>query len=304
MDLGFALPTSGSWAMPENITTIAQTADRLGYRTLWNFQRVLFPQDSDMAAVYRSVLDPLVTLGFAAAVTERARLGVAVVNGPFYAPALLAKQLAAIDVLSKGRLDAGIGLGWLPEEHAAVGLPMERRGRRFEEWLDCLDVLLTEDPASFKGEYYTVPPSHLSPAPVQRPRPPILLGGRAERALRRAGARADGWISSSRLGLDEVRAAVTTVRAAAEQAGRPPEAIRCVVRGVTALREKPVDETDRPPLRGTLDQIREGLERFAACGVDEVFLDLNFDSERVGNPDVDPARSMELASTVLEGLGS
>jgi probable F420-dependent oxidoreductase len=302
VDLGFALPTSGAWATPDNIATIARAADEHGYRTLWNFQRVLVPVQSELASVYRSVLDPLVTLGFAAAVTDRARLGLAVVNGPFYPPALLAKQLAAIDVLSRGRLDAGIGLGWLPEEHVAVGVPMERRGRRFDEWLACLHVLLTEDPASFQGDYYSVPPAHFAPAPVQRPRPPLLLGGTAEPALRRAGARADGWISSSRASLDDIRAGVAAVRAAAQDAGKSPESVRCVVRGVTALREGIEDGSDRPPLRGSLDQIRDDLDRFAACGADEVFLDLNFDSERVGNPDADPVRAMEMATTVLEGL--
>ena len=115
------------------------------------------------------------------------RLGVAVVNGPFYAPPVLAKQFAAIDVLSHGRLDAGIGMGWSPDEYAPVGLPMQARGRRFDEWLACLDTLLTDEPVEFHGEYYTVPRSHVDPKPVQRPRPPILIGGSAEAALRRAG---------------------------------------------------------------------------------------------------------------------
>jgi probable F420-dependent oxidoreductase len=302
VDLGFALPTAGAWATPENIVTIARAADQRGYRTLWNYQRVLFPTDSDMAAVYRSVLDPLIVLGYAAAVTDRARLGVAVVNGPFYAPALLAKQFAAIDVLSHGRLEAGIGLGWLPEEHTATGVPMQRRGRRFDEWLACLDVLLTKDPASFDGEYYSVPSSHLAPLPVQKPRPPILLGGTAEAALRRAGARADGWISSSRASVDAVAASIPIVRGAAEEAGKAPESVRCVVRGVTAFRPDGETGAGRPPLRGSLEQIRADLDRFAACGVDEVFLDLNFDSELVGNPDADPIRAMEMATTVLDAM--
>lgn len=302
MDLGFALPTSGAWATPDNITTIARTADHRGFRTLWTFQRVLVPVDSPLAPVYHSVLDPLVTLGFAAAVTDRARLGLAVVNGPFYPPALLAKQLAAIDVLSRGRLDAGIGLGWLAEEYLAAGVPMTNRGQRFDEWLSCLYVLLSDDPAAFEGEYYTVPHAQLAPAPVQRPRPPVLLGGTAPRALRRAGARADGWISSSRATLEDIRTGVATVRSAAEKAGKSPDAVRCVVRGVTAPREEPVSGPDRLPLHGSLDQIRDDLHRFAGCGVDEVFLDLNFDSELIGGPHADPARAMDAATTVLQAL--
>jgi alkanesulfonate monooxygenase SsuD/methylene tetrahydromethanopterin reductase-like flavin-dependent oxidoreductase (luciferase family) len=85
MELSFALPTSGSWATPENVTLLARAAESRGCRGLWTFQRVIYPSGSDLPAVYRSVLDPLVTLGFAASVTSRVRLGLAVINGPFYA---------------------------------------------------------------------------------------------------------------------------------------------------------------------------------------------------------------------------
>ena len=301
MDVGFALPTSGAWATPGNITALARIAEERGYRTVWTFQRVLFPTTFEIAPVYRSVLDPMVTLGFTAAVTTHVRLGVAVVNGPFYAPAVLAKQFAAIDVLSHGRLDAGIGMGWSPDEYAAVGLPMQARGRRFDEWLSCLDALLTADPVEFQGDYYTVPRSHFAPAPVQRPRPPILIGGSAEAALRRAGTIGDGWVSSSRANLDDIRAGVLTVRDAAEQAGKSRDDVRCVVRGVTALRGRLAESPDRKPLHGSVDQIRGDLQRFADLGVDEVFLDLNFDSELVGNPDADPEASMAIAHEVLAG---
>ena len=303
MDIGFALPTSGAWATPGNVATVARTADEQGFRTLWTFQRVLYPTAFELPAVYRSVLDPLVVLGFAAAVTTRSRLGLAVVNGPFYAPAVLAKQLTAVDVLSEGRLDAGIGLGWSQDEYAAAGVPMAGRGRRFDEWLDCLDALLTEDPVSFEGERYRVPLSHVGPRPVQRPRPPILLGGRAERALRRAGSQGDGGVSSSRASLDDIRAGVAIVRDTAEAVRKAPDAVRCVVRGVTVVRDAPIEGSDRAPLRGSTAQIGEDLGRFADLGVDEVFLDLNFDSDEVGNPGADAGRAMDKAHAVLEACG-
>ncbi len=300
MDVGFALPTSGAWATPENVTAVARAADERGFRTLWTFQRVLFPTSSELPSVYRSVLDPLVTLGFAAALTTRARLGLAVVNGPFYAPAVLAKQLAALDVLSRGRLDAGIGLGWSREEYAAAGVPMRQRGRRFDEWLDCLNALLSEDPVEFDGEFYRVPRSHVAPRPVQRPRPPLLIGGSADAALRRAGTRGDGWISSSQARIEDVRAAVVSVRDAAERAGKARSAVRCVVRGVTVLYDAPIESSERAPLHGSVDQLREDLGRYENCGVDEVFFDLNFDSEHVGDPGADPDAAMERAFAVLD----
>lgn len=300
MDLSIALPTSGSWATPDNVLDIARSAEQSGCRGLWTFHRVLYPVGSEMPAVYRSVLDPLVVLGFAASATQTVRLGVAVVNGPFFAPAVLAKQLTSIDVLSGGRLDAGIGLGWNPDEYAAAGLPMERRGRRFDEWLDCLDALLTQDPVSFRGKYYVVPSAHVLPRPVQSPRPPILIGGSTEAAYRRAGVRGDGWIASSRASLPDISLAINVARDAAEQAGKPRDGVRCVVRGVTMLRDKAVDDADRRLLHGSIDQVREDLGKFEQAGVDELFFDLNFDSDEVGNPDADPVAAMQKAHTILE----
>jgi probable F420-dependent oxidoreductase len=300
MRLGFALPISGPWATPDNVVAIAKDAEAHGFRGLWTFQRWL--ADESLAGVYQSVLDPMILLGYAAAVTSRARLGLAIVNGPFYSPVAIAKQFAALDVLSDGRLDAGVGLGWAPAEYAAAGVPMTERGKRFDEWLDCLNVLLTEEDVSFEGTYYTVPPSRIAPRPVQRPRPPVLIGGSAQPALRRAGTRGDGWVSSSRASMDDVRAAVKAVRAAAVEAGKSADDVRCVVRGVTVPQDAAVDG-ERRVMTGSLDQIREDLATYAAAGVDEVFLDLNFDSERVGNAAADPSFAMDLAARLMP-LGS
>jgi probable F420-dependent oxidoreductase len=300
MRLGFALPISGTWATPDNIVSVAKDAEAHGFRGLWTFQRWL--ADDSLAGVYQSVLDPLILLGYVAAVTSRARLGLAIVNGPFYSPVAIAKQFAALDVLSNGRLDGGVGLGWAPAEYAAAGVPMEQRGRRFDEWLDCLNVLLSGADVSFDGSYYTVPPSRIAPRPVQQPRPPVLIGGSAAPALRRAGTRGDGWVSSSRASMDEVRAAVKAVRGAAVEAGKSADDVRCVVRGVTVLQDAAIDG-ERRVLTGSLEQIREDLATYSAAGVDEVFLDLNFDSERVGNATADPEFAMDLAARLMP-LGS
>lgn len=300
MELSIALPTSGSWATPQNIAEIAELAEKRGCRGVWTFQRVLDPDGSGLPSVYRSVLDPIVSLGFAAAVTQTVRLGLAVVNGPFFAPAVLAKQLASLDVLSSGRLDAGIGLGWHPDEFTAAGVPMERRGKRFDEWLDCLDAVLTSDHVSFAGRFYTVPPSHVEPRPVQRPRPPILIGGSSEAAYRRAAVRGDGWVASSRASVDDIAHAIRTIRDEAERAGKDRASMHCVVRGVTRVRPDQVDGADRAILQGTFSQIASDLARFEAAGVDEVFFDLNFDSDEVGNPDADPEASMDKARAVLD----
>src|SRR3954453_22108299 len=123
--LGFGLPVSGSWATPDTIRRTARRAEELGYASLWTFQRVLYPAAAGLGPSHRSVLDPDVSLAHVAGHTDRIRLGTATICAPFMAPALLAKALTSLDVLSGGRLTAGLGMGWLREEYSAAGVPYE-----------------------------------------------------------------------------------------------------------------------------------------------------------------------------------
>jgi probable F420-dependent oxidoreductase len=223
-----------------------------------------------------------------------------VVNAPFYAPVMLAKQLTTLDELSSGRLDTGLGLGWAHEEFEAVGVPYEHRGARTEEFVQCLKVIWTSEVASFDGRYYHLPPSRVEPKPVQRPHPPLLLGGTAERALQRAGRMADGWISSSRQDLSRIGTVIQTIRDAATATGRDPAQMRFIVRGVVRLNDAPEAEA-RTPLHGSKEQIRHDLDALAEAGVTEVFLDLNFDRE-VGSPSADPVESMNRAERTLDAF--
>ena len=300
MRLGLGIPVSGSWATPDVMVELARTAEELGYHSLWTFQRLLHPRDAQWSPVYRSVLDPVAVLGFVAGLTSRLRLGVAVVNLPFLAPVVLAKQLTTLDVVSRGRLDVGLGLGWVPEEFTAAGIPYERRGARMEEGIRCLKAIWDDDPVSFSGDFFTVPPSQIQPKPVQKPHPPILLGGTAERALRRAGRVADGWVSSSRHDLTRISEAIRVVRNAAADAGRDARELRIVVRGVVHLEEELTDrDGSRRPLTGNAVQIRGDLRALEDGGVTEVFLDLNF-NPRVGSPDADAGASRNYARRVMD----
>jgi probable F420-dependent oxidoreductase len=300
MQMSFAVPISGSWATPDNIARTSQRAEELGYAGLWTFQRLLFPdapEDQRLAPVYRSVLDPLVLLGFLAGVTSRARIGVAIVDAPFYAPLVLAKQFAAIDVLSNGRLDAGLGIGWSPHEYAAANVPYEKRGRRMDDFIKALDTILSADgPVEYKGEFYEVPSAYVEPPPVQRPRPPIIIGGTADAALRRAGRLTDGWVSASRADLSTVGESIEKVRAAAREAGRDESKLRFICRGVVKVRDK-----REGALTGSYDEIRADLDALADQGMTETFIDLNFDPE-IGNVDADPKESLRRAEEALEAL--
>lgn len=297
MQIGFGIPVSGSWATARNIVEISQAAERLGYASLWSFQRTVYPADDSIPVPYRSVHDPVAVSAYVAGVTERIRIGIAIVNLPFYAPIVLAKMLTSIDILSAGRLDAGLGLGWNPDEFAAAGVPIERRGARAEDFIATLRTIWTEDPVEHHGEFYAVPRGRVDPRPVQQPHPPILLGGSADAALRRAGRLADGWISASRFPAAQLPGAVATIRAAAEEAGRDASSYRVVIRA--AVRVRPEDEEQQ--FTGTVEKIRRDFDDYAANGATELFVDLNFD-EQIGSPDADPGRSMRRAREALEAF--
>ena len=302
MKIGFGAPVSGSWATPENLASFAARAEQAGYASLWSFQRLLVPEGSGMDPVYRSVLDPMAALAYAAAGTSRIRLSVAVVNLPFVSPAYLAKQAATVDILSGGRHDLGLGIGWMPEEFAATGASMARRGARAAEYVAVLRHLWADGRSEFSGEFYEIPRSSVAPKPVQPGGPPILLGGLARQALERAGRIADGWVTSSRTDLSRIAEGVGVIRAAASQAGRDPDAIRIVCRGVVrAGAEATAPDGSRLLLSGHPDQIREDTAWLAGQGVTEIFYDLNWDPQ-VGSPDADPASDVARAAEILDAL--
>src|SRR5215207_6001858 len=298
MELGFGVPVAGAWATPTNQVRVARRAEELGYRSLWTFQRLVVPEVPDErsgAPYYQQVQDAVVPLAFLAGQTSRIRLGTAVLIVPFFPPALLAKQLATLDIVSEGRLEVGLGIGWSRTEYAAFG----RRGARAEEFLAALRALWTGEVASYQGEFYRLPPARMAPKPVQRPHPPLLLGGTARPALRRAGRLADGWVSGSTADLTRIGESIEVVRAAAREAGRDPERLRFVCRG--AVKVRPAGQPDRAPLSGSLAEIRGDFDMLAAQGVTEVFVDLNFDPE-IGAPDSDPAEALRRAEEALEAL--
>jgi probable F420-dependent oxidoreductase len=290
-------PVSGAWADPMSVSGFAMRAEELGYHGLWSFQRLLVGQGQEMAPVYRSVLDPLLALTYAAARTTEIRLGVAVINLPFISPTYLAKQASTLDVLSGGRFDLGLGTGWSEVEFIATGSNPNPRGRRTEEYLQVLRALWNDEVSAFDGEFYTVSPSVMAPRPIQPGGPPILLGGTADAALRRAGRLAAGWVSSSRATLNDIARATQIVRRAAEESGRDPDSIRIVVRGVVQAGRR----DDRLPLSGNWEQIRAGAQLFEEAGVTELFYDLNWDP-LIGSPDVDSRAAGERAEEILTAL--
>jgi probable F420-dependent oxidoreductase len=294
MRIGFGLPVSGTWATPERLGRVAVAAEHQGYDSLWSFQRLFVGEEQPVDPVYRSVLDPVVALAFAAAKTETVRLGVAVINVPFVHPVYLAKQIASLDVLSGGRIDLGLGTGWSDAEFAAVGASAERRPARTREFVSVLRTLWQDDVSQFDGEFYTVPAGRMHPKPAQEDGVPILLGGTVPAALRRAGEIADGWVSRSAHDLSNIAQDIDLVRAGAAKAGRDPEDVRIVCRGS-------LFRPGRDFLSGSWEKIREDVAWLATQGVTEIFYDLNFDPT-VAGPDLDPDAAEERAMDILHNL--
>jgi probable F420-dependent oxidoreductase len=310
MELGFSLPAAGAWATPDNQVTSARRAEELGYSSLWVFQRLLYPTDprndypsalgQPWPAPFRQVVDPIVTLAYVAGATRRIRLGTATLIAAFVSPVVLAKQLATLDLVCDGRLDVGVSLGWSEDEYESCGIPFPERGARLDEYLRCLHALWGDDPVEFSGRFYSVPRSLFLPKPRQRPRPPLLVGGYAEATVRRAVTLGDGYIGGN-VPLGNVEPLVDKLRSAAAAAGRDPGSIRIVARGAVRLFDDPLTDDDRRPLWGSLEQIRSDVDRYRAAGLDDLFIELNFDPA-IGAPDADPKASMATALHLLEAL--
>jgi probable F420-dependent oxidoreductase len=300
MKLGFSLPMAGAWATPENQVLVAKRAEAAGYHSLWVFQRLLYavkPQNDypplpgqPWPKPFESVMDPIVSLAYIAGVTSRIRLGTSVLIMPYYTPVMLAKQVATLDRVSGGRLDLGLGLGWSRDEYEAVGVPYRQRGKRADEFLRCLKAIWTDDPVEFHGEFYSVPRAKIEPRPVQRPHPPITIGGYGPTVIKRA-VTYDGF-NGGNVPLAQVVPLVKDIKAAAEAAGRDPRTLQIVSRGTFVLHAAPQGK-DRRPLWGTLAEIREDVSRYAEAGLTELFLEANFDPRGI---------TLERALEVLDAL--
>ncbi len=240
MEFGLHLPHVGPLATREGITAFAQFAEELGFDALWVSDHVVVPRSLDSRYPYSRdgsfpvspdvpLMEPLATLLFAAAVTERVKLGTTVLVIPMRNPIVTAKQLASLDVLSNGRLILGVGAGWMEEEFKMLGVPFERRGARTNEYIRLIKALWTEENPSFEGKFWQIKDVGFSPKPLQQPHPPIWTGGHSAPALRRAGRLSDGWHAVG-VSPDTLREQFQEVQRHAQEAGRDPASLTLSVR--------------------------------------------------------------------------
>ena len=280
LKIGLGAPQYGSFTAPSAISGFATAVEAIGYDSLWVGDRALvptaprdpYPGGGPVPEEYRTFLDPIATLSFLAHATRRMRLGTSTLNAPIYSPLLLARSLTSVDILSEGRLDIGFGLGWSSDEYEAIGVPWRGRGARMEEILDVLDHVWSGSAAEHKGALWTIPSAHIGTLPVQRPRPPVLLGGFTPATLERIGRRADGWAGVA-LPVPQLAYVISQIRQIAEAAGRDPDALRTVVRVNPAVTAEDAP-SDAVPHRGTVVQVSDYLLAAHAAGADEVLIDL------------------------------
>ncbi|OKI51453.1 TIGR03619 family F420-dependent LLM class oxidoreductase [Streptomyces sp. MJM1172] len=284
MRIGFSVPQFGPFADPVRTAGMCTALEALGCHSLWAADRLLAPltppegyPGGQMPVRYGTHLDPLLALGVAAGATDRVRLGSSTLNALWQPPLVLARALTTLDLISRGRLEVGLGLGWMREEYKASGVPWQGRGARLEETLDVLEAVWRPGPVAHTGPLWRIPESTVLPKPLQRPRPPLLLGGFTAVALDRVGRRADGWLAAS-MPLPFFHGLWAVATEAAERAGRDPAALRRVLRVNPDVTMAEADSAQTHH-RGTVRQICDHLRTMCEADTDEVLVDLQLTTD-------------------------
>ncbi len=293
MKFGVSLQNRGPGSTPENLARVARRAEELGFDSAFVGDHVVIPDSFISEYPYSATgeftgaasgewLDQLTVLTYVGAKTERIRLGTGVLILPHRNPVVTAKILATMDVLSKGRLIVGVGVGWLREEFEALGLPpFSERGAVGNEYLLAFKELWTQEDPNFQGKYCSFANIRFEPKPVQKPHPPIWVGGESGPALRRAAALGDVWHpigSNPRFPLvtaEQMRRSTVRLSRYAEKAGRDPSSIGVSYRPPRYLLGSAEDRSQ--PFTGTAEQILEDVAEFAEAGVSHLVFDFRRD---------------------------
>jgi probable F420-dependent oxidoreductase len=231
MKIGIVSINTGGPETAERMIEVAQHAEAAGIESLWTFEHVIVPTDYDSRYPYaRSgkmpaspetwFIDPLISLAHVAAATKTIRLGTGINILPQTNPLLFAKQTASIDALSGGRLTLGLGIGWLAEEFKAMGTPFERRGARFDDYLDAIKKAWSGEVVEHESEFVSWHGFKSYPVPLQKPHPPILIGGATTKMLKRVVRDAQGWYGLGNSS-QELGEKIDALRSIAADASRP-----------------------------------------------------------------------------------
>jgi probable F420-dependent oxidoreductase len=289
IEFGVSLPSRGPLATPRILSRLARKVEALGFSCAVVSDHVVLPTRSSAPYPYhpsgqlpggarQDYLEPLVLMGWLLAATRRLRVGTSVLVVPYRNPVVTAKQLAVLDVLSGGRVFVGCGTGWWPEEFEALQAPpFAERGRVTDEYIRVMVELWTRDAPAFEGKHYRIRDVTMLPHPVQKPHPPIWIGGHTPAAIRRAAELGDAWHPiglrpPAGLSPDEYADKARALRAHAARAGRDPEAIRLTFRAPLEVwparaAKRPGDDRAAGHLRGPAAKVARDLRAYHDAGV-------------------------------------
>jgi probable F420-dependent oxidoreductase len=291
MKLGIFAINYGTCGDPASAVRVAQAAETAGFESIWTGEHVVLPDPmlpSFPLAPDTPLLDTTVALTWIAAHTKRIRIASGIIVLPLRNPVLLAKELASIDVISGGRLIIGVGAGWLEPEFRALGIPMEKRGERMDDALRAMRALWTQDHPEHDGPSASFRGISSYPRPIQRPMPPIVIGGMGAAALRRAVTIGNGWYGFG-LSIEQTKLHIEGLKRAADQHTRPPEL-------------GPLEITVTPT--GPFD--RSTLEAFAATGVHRLVVLPDHEASHAKRHDPVPLdvilRNIEAVSGIVAGV--
>ena len=279
MEFGVALPNLGGMARPEDLVGLAQRVEELGFDSVWVSDHVVLPVKVESRYPYSSsgefgigsdedILEPFTTLTFIAAMTKKVRLGISVLVLPYRHPVLNTKHLATLDVLSGGRTIVGVGAGWMKEEFDALDADCENRGRVTDEHIKVFKALCTEDEPAFEGEFYRLKGIKLFPKPVQKPHPPVWVGGTSRRAMRRAAILGDGW-HVVRMRPQELARGSQDLLQIRSDHGLPKDGFQVSIRGVLDVTDDPLGDR-RIPLTGSVSEIIEDVRAYEGAGAQHI----------------------------------
>lgn len=215
MHIGLRLPSNGPNAFAEQIIRIGQLAEKLGFDSVWCNDHIITPADAPTTEPYGRLYETLVTLAALSTITRRVKLGAGVLVLPLREPILVAKQVAAIDAYSNGRMILGVGVGWEPGEYRFLNTAYEQRGARCDEWLGIIRAVWRGRGINVSTETYSIEDGVSEPRPIQPGGPLILVGGASAAALRRAAQLGDGWIPGSYMSLETIADGVKKIKAQA-----------------------------------------------------------------------------------------
>jgi probable F420-dependent oxidoreductase len=280
MRFGLFFANAGPFTLPDPFEALVRTAEEVGFESLWTVEHAVIPVGYRSPYPYSRtgrmpgpenapIGDPLMALAYAAAISRNLRLATGIVILPQRHPVYVAKEVATLDVLSRGRAILGVGIGWLAEEFEAIGVPFDERAARAEESIRAIRSLWSDSPEPFEGEFFRWGPVESNPKPVQKPGVPIVVGGHVEAAARRAARIGDGFFPA-RGGLAKIPGLLRALRDECRAIGRDPAEIevtsgedRVDLDTVRRYQEIGVARLVVPPTAFDPDGIRRSLVEFA-----------------------------------------